>query len=459
MSSPAATEIRHERTAVSSTKPALRIPTTPAHELLTTFFAAGGRQRNLLSALQLRYERFGPVVALRGSRGRHVHFFGPAANRFVLTDPEQVFSARTPGTGGFAAMFAGGLLLLDGEQHADDRRLLHSCFTRQALHTYVDSLNDSVERAVARWQHDGLSGPIHHRLEGLTFEIAAQLVLGVTIGPDDREVRRAFDSMVAASTARVRLPISGTTFERGLRGRATIQKLLIDLLPERRRGLGTDLFSRLCRARDAEGRQLDDPQIVDHVAFLLLAAHETTASALTSIIYELGKHPVWQERARDASRALSTPTPDLDQLDGLESLSWVLRETLRRYPPLPVLERVAVRRFEWSGFTIREGTRVVIAPIHTHHMAQYWRQPSSFDPERFSPGRAEDTRHSHLWVPFGGGTHGCLGKRFAEIQVRAIVHQLLMQFRWRLPDDYEMPVEPCPISKPTDGLPVYLERL
>jgi cytochrome P450 len=102
---------------------------------------------------------------------------------------------------------------------------------------------------------------------------------------------------------------------------------------------------------------------------------------------------------------------------------------------------------------------VVVSPVHTHYMAEWWDAPERFDPLRFAPGRAEQERHTHSWIPFGGGTHMCIGRRFAEAQVRLVVHQLVRRYRWSVPAGYEMPVQQAPISKPVDGLPIDVEAI
>jgi len=162
---------------------------------------------------------------------------------------------------------------------------------------------------------------------------------------------------------------------------------------------------------------------------------------------------------RAESRALGQAAIGFDDLDRLEALTWVMKETLRRYPALPVIPRVALESFDWHGHRIPRGAMVVISPIHTHHMPEWWSEPARFDPERFAPGRAEDQRHTHAWVPFGGGPHLCLGMHFAELQIKAIMHQLVQRFRWSVPAGYRMPVQQAPISKPLDGLPIALETL
>jgi cytochrome P450 len=124
-----------------------------------------------------------------------------------------------------------------------------------------------------------------------------------------------------------------------------------------------------------------------------------------------------------------------------------------------VIPRVASADFAFAGHRIPAGTMVVISPIHTHHMPEWWPAPTLWDPERFSPARAEDERHTHCWIPFGGGPHHCLGLRFAELQVKTTLHQLVLRYRWSVDPGYQMPVQQAPISKPRDGLPVRFERL
>jgi cytochrome P450 len=90
-------------------------------------------------------------------------------------------------------------------------------------------------------------------------------------------------------------------------------------------------------------------------------------------------------------------------------------------------------------------------------MEEYWSAPNTFDPERFSDGRAEHKNHPYCWVPFSGGAHMCIGLHFAIMQIKLVMFEMLRNYRWSVPDGYEMPVQQSPISKPHDGLPVYFE--
>jgi cytochrome P450 len=199
------------------------------------------------------------------------------------------------------------------------------------------------------------------------------------------------------------------------------------------------MFSRLCRARTAEGESLRDAEVLDHMIFLMMAAHDTTTSTLSSLTYELAKHPEWQERVREESRALGVSEPGFDELGSLESLGMAVNETLRRYPPLPVIPRVNTADFEFGDFQIPAGCMVVVSPIHTHHMSEWWSDPFRWDPDRFAPTRAEHERHSHLFLPFGGGPHMCLGLRFARRRW-PVMHHLVARDTAVRTQGYTMPV-------------------
>jgi cytochrome P450 len=422
---------------------------------------AGGRGEriDMLSRLRELSERHGAAVAQVVGPLRMVNLFGPDANRLVLLDRDRIFSAEQPWTRIMGRIFRGGLLLKDGLEHRHHRKIMHEAFKRPALRGYLDHMNPMIARALDDWGRGDGSLLAFRAFKELTLDMAAAIFVGVDLGPDTQRMNAAFESMVAASMSRLRLPIPGLEFQRGLSGRETMTRYLGGLLAKKRADAGPDMFSRLCRGETEEGDRLRDQEVVDHMIFLMMAAHDTTTSTLCSLAYELARHPEWQERLRQEGRALAREALGFEDLERLPQLGWVMKETLRRYPPLPVIPRIATAEFTWAGYRVPKGSLVVVAPIHTHHMAEWWEEPWRFDPERFAPGRAEHERHSHAWVPFGGGPHHCLGMRFAEIQIAAVAHALLQRYRWSVAPGYRMPVQQAPISKPMDGLPLRLEPL
>lgn len=438
----------------TSPRPFSAIPRSGVLGALKTFLSTSAGRVDMLSQLSAMYERYGPVVVQIGGPFRFVNLFGPEANRLVLLDRDEIFSARRPWMQIMGRIFPNGLLLRDGQEHKHHRKIMHEAFTRPVLRDYALRMAPRIAAGIAEWGGGGAPIPAFRAFKGLTLDLASAIFIGVDLGPSARRMNRAFEDMVAASMSRVRLRIPGLEFYRGLEGRKYMLEFLRSMLEKKRADQGADMFSRLCRARTEEGDVFRDDDVLDHMIFLMMAAHDTTTSTLTSLTYELARHPEWQERVRDESRALGVEQAGFDEVQRLPSLDLAMCETLRRYPPLPVIPRVATERFEVGGYEIPAPAMLVVSPIHTHHMSEHWQEPFRWDPTRFAPERAEHERHTHQWLPFGGGPHMCIGRRFAETQVRMVMHQLLLRYRWSVPEGYTMPVQQAPISKPLDGLPV-----
>jgi cytochrome P450 len=435
-------------------KPFSAVPRGGFRSMLRTMLSTGGGRVDMLSNLRDLYETCGPVALQSAGPLKLVNLFGPDANRLVLMDRDQIFSARQPWMQIMGRIFPNGLLLRDGQEHKHHRKIMHEAFTRPVLREYADRMAPRIAMGIADWGGSGASLPAFQAFKGLTLDLASSIFVGVDLGPSARKMNRAFEDMVAASMSRIRLRIPGLEFYNGLRGREYMLEFLAGMLEKKRADQGGDMFSRLCRARTEEGDVFSDADVLDHMIFLMMAAHDTTTSTLSSLTYELARNPDWQERVREESRALGEAQPGYDAVDGLEALTRAMHETLRRYPPLPVMPRIATERFEFAGYEFPAGAMVVVSPIHTHHMSEWWTDPYRWDPDRFDEARAEHERHTHHWVPFGGGPHMCIGRLFAEAQVRMVMHQLLLKYRWSVPDGYTMPVQQAPISKPRDGLPV-----
>jgi cytochrome P450 len=440
-------------------RPSSEIPRPGWLHTLQAIATGGGGRLDMLTPLRRLHVRHGDVVMQQAGAFRMVNLFGPDANRTVLLDQERIFSAKRPWNAIMGRIFPNGLLLRDGDDHKRHRKIMHTAFTRPAIRSYAERMNPMIEARIADWDEAGSAFRAFGAFKSLTLDMAAAIFVGLDLGPGTSRMNRAFEDMVAASMSRLRLRIPGLEFYRGLVGREWLIGLFRDLLPKKRASESGDMFARLCHAETEEGHRLGDGEIVDHMIFLMMAAHDTTTSTLSSMTYELARHPAWQERVREESRGLGAGAASFEDLERLEALGMVMKETLRRYPPLPVIPRVATEDFAFGGYRIPARSMVVIAPIHTHHMEEWWDDPFRFDPERFAGTRAELERHTHAWVPFGGGPHHCLGFRFAETQVKLVMHQLVQRYRWSVPADYRMPVQQAPISKPRDGLPIRLERL
>ena len=389
-----------------------------------------------------------------------VTLLGPEANQFVLHDREGNFSSRGGWYYWIDAVFPGAIMAMDDPAHKHHRRIMQGAFKRSAMERYVADMGPVIEDELARWPVDGAT-PLQAfpRIKALTLNIAARVFMGMALGPEADRMNRAFIDTVEASLALIRKPVPPFGMWRGVRARRWLVELMRSKLPSKRAAEGPDLFSQLCHARDEEGQRFSDDEVVNHMIFLMMAAHDTTTSSLTTMLYCLARHPEWQERLRAQAQALPVAHLGFGDLAGCDQTEWVMKEALRLYPPLTSIPRKAARDCQFGGFHIPKGTPVGISPIHTHHMPSIWTNPHDFDPERFSPARAEHRRHAYAYLPFGGGAHLCIGQHFADMEVKSVMHQLLRRFRWQVPGGYRMPYQLVPIAKPRDGLPIQLRLL
>jgi cytochrome P450 len=405
------------------------------------------------------YRRYGPVVFQQTALAPLVSLFGPEANRFVLLNQQQALSAKRAWDLIMGRIFPNGLLLRDGDDHRHHRRIMQVAFHQNALREYVDRMNPHIAVALASWDESHGGFLAFPAFKQLTLDLACRIFLGIDLSGTASRLNEAFEATVAASMSMIQLRIPGLEFDRGLRGRAFMIDLFGGMIADKRAAPAADMFSRLCHAADEDGERYGDQEIVDHLVFLMMAAHDTTTSTLCSLLYELARHPEWQDRVREECRASRDESLGYDALIQPGTLGRVIDETLRLHPPLSTIPRIAMREIEFDGYRIPQGAMVTIYPLHTHWMSEWWSEPERFDPERFAPGRAEQERHAYQFVPFGGGAHMCIGYRFAELQIRAILYQLVRRWRWSIRPGYVMPERQAPIAKPRDGLPLRLERV
>jgi cytochrome P450 len=387
---------------------------------------------------------------------------GPDALEFVWKNRDGAFSSELGWEPYIGRVFPGAIMAMDGEPHRYQRRIMQVAFRKSALRTYLEQMSPAIEAGIEAWMPpQERSGPrqMFPLLKQLTLDLAASVFMGVELGRSAKELNRAFMATVAASLAIIRVAVPGLTMWRGIRGRERLVKRFRTLLPEKRATHTGDFFSEFCHAQSEQGERFTDEEIIDHMIFLMMAAHDTTTSTLTTMMYLLARHPEWQERLRAKAIALGRIQLQYDDLDRLEELSWAMREALRLTPPLTSMPRMCIKDTVFQGYEIPAGSMVGVYPMHVHYMPSLWSDPQSFDPERFSPARQEDKRHAYAWVPFGGGAHMCIGQHFATLQVKAIMHQLLLRYRWSIAPGYEMPYQLVPIAKPKDGLRVTLQRI
>ena len=397
--------------------------------------------------------KYGPVYRNNSFGGDSVVLLGPDANELVLFDKDKNFSSEQGWGPVLNLVFPRGLMLMDFEKHRQDRKALSVAFKPEPMRHYAEQLDRGIAAQVGGWANRPLK--FYDAVKALSLDLAATSFLGVPLGPEAAKINQAFVDEVAASVSPIRTPLPGTSMRRGVKAREYLVDFFRREIPARRTGNGQDFFSLFCRATDEAGKPLADDAIVDHMNFLMMAAHDTITSSATSMVMLLGRNAEWQDRLREEVRSLGSNDGSVPhgQLDRLVETEYAFKEALRLMPPVPSIPRRALRDFEFGGYRIPAGTFVGVNTAYTHHMAEHWPDPDRFDPLRFTP-EASKGRHRFAWVPFGGGAHMCIGLHFATMQIRILMAHLLSRYRIELAPGAGEAWEIFPIPKPRDRLPL-----
>lgn len=402
------------------------------------------------------FAQYGPVLKVRVFGMDWVVLEGPDALQAVLMDPNDIFSAKE-GLVAFKEMFSGGLLQRDFADHRKHRRVLQAAFKAPVMKNYLTQMNVETSEFVGSL-NPGEKIRVYPEMKKFTLSMGARVFMGLDDPAQIETMNRAFIDEVNGTVGLIRKPLPFTAMRRAVKSRALLSDTFRKLIPERRAAGGDDFFSQLCQISD-EDVALTDEEIVDHFNFLIMAAHDATTSTLTTMLWRVARDPALQEKVRAEVAALDDGPLQYDALNQLPLIERVLKETLRLTPPVPFTSRATVTDFDWQGVTIPAGTLVVICPGPVMLSPELWSNPTSFDPDRFLPDRAEDQSHKFAWSPFGGGSHKCIGMHFGTMQVKSVITEILRNFRLTLAPEDEPNWKFIPIAKPGNGLPVRLHRL
>jgi cytochrome P450 len=401
------------------------------------------------------HERFGTVFWVGSLGSKWVQVLGPDGLETVLTNRDKAFSNKLGWDYLIGPFFDRGVMLLDFDEHRHHRRIMQQAFKHERLVAYLEKMNSGIELGVARWQ-PGPAFRLYRAAKQLTLDVATEVFMGEHLSAEADRLNSAFIDTVVGGQAIIRADVPGGKWHRGLESRRRLEQHFRSQIQAKRAGGGDDLFSVLCRAETEEGERFSDEDIVNHMIFAMMAAHDTSTITVAMMGYYIAKHPEWQERLREESRALGKDAIGYDDLDALPSMDLVFRETLRINAPVATLARQAIKDTEIDGYFIPAGAKLFVGIYATQRMEPWWRDPDTFDPERFSEERREDGWHKYVWSPFGGGVHKCIGMHFGSMEVKAIMHQLLLRYRWLVPPGYEPPMDVGTGPFPGDGLPIEL---
>ncbi|HMF25930.1 MAG TPA: cytochrome P450 [Pseudolabrys sp.] len=412
-----------------------------------------------------------PIVRTRLPFADVVAVNDPAAVRRILSDNannycKDRFQKR------MLAVLSNGLLTAENEQWRSQRRLIAPFFTSMAVKSMAPAMSETIGEFIEAWScRDGDIIDIAEATTDLALAVLERTIFsgGIVNGRDDLRsaMRTYFDALGRIDPFDLlSLPDFVPRLSR-LYARPAIRifhQAVDDMIAARKhdfenRGSDTprDILMLLIRARDAEsGRRLTRQEIRANVITFLAAGHESTANAITWALYLLSRSPEWRQRVRaEAAREIDAASPLV--FDHLIQTRAVVEESLRLYPPLAAISRMARANDELAGIRVPRGTMAVISPYVLHRHRFWGKRADQFDPSRFLPGARENIDR-YAYLPFGAGARGCIGSVFALQEATLAVAAITQNFELQVAPDHEVwPVHRITL-RPKNGLPMFVHR-
>lgn len=415
---------------------------------------------NLHKWINAQHAKHGNAFRLKIPTLDGVMLLGPEANKLVFQNEGKIFSNYLAWEHSFRNLFDNALLGRDFSDHKTLRKILQVAFKREAIEGHIELMNPIIKQGISSWSNTQTIRAMDE-IKELLLVTGSNVFLGVEPGPETRKINQAFSDIVAATADLLRWEaLWFTPYAKGVRARKTLSEFIFKNIPEHKKKQTRDLLSQFCHLQHEDGTPFTDSEIRDHILFVLFAAHDTTTSALSAVLYALASNQEWQDELREEMNQFGKDEINFDDLEHMVKTDWTVKEALRMHPALTMMPRYALEEFEFQGYTIPAHTPVVVSSLFTHYMPEYWSNPHQFDPTRFSPERAEDKKDFFQYIPFGGGAHKCLGLHFAQVQSKIFLFHLLKNRRiTKHPSMTKYKYNSVPLTFPTDGLPLRFERL
>lgn len=398
-------------------------------------------------------ERYGAAFTLKIARAGRMVFISDPPSLKALFGADRI-NVIAPGRNVLLEPLLGkrSLLLIEGDEHLARRKLMLPPFHGERMRAYTEVMEEATEREVGSWP---LGQPIrlHSSMQAITLEVIMRAVFGVAEERLD-DLRDRLLAILAATTSPVAIGLTISSAERigafhkTRRAIAEADEILYAEIAAHRAepdlASRTDILSMLISARDESGEGMSDEELRDQLLTLLMAGHETTATALAWTFDLLFGNPEAMLRL-------------LDELEAGESeyLDAVIEEALRLRPVVPFVGRELRQDSELAGYELPSGTVVMPAIYLTHTDPELFPDPYAFRPERF----LERSTQTYSWIPFGGGTRRCIGATFAQFEMRIVLSTVLRLVALRgANDEPEQMVRRNVTLSPRHGTPAIIDH-
>jgi cytochrome P450 len=399
--------------------------------------------------------RFGRMVIYLLSHPEHIEL--------VLRGNHRNFR-KDKGTRLLSGALGQGLLTSEGETWRRQRQLAQPAFQLDQIQKYGAVMVSYTERLLQGWKA-GEARDVHADMMRLTLDIVARTLFGTSVEGKAEVVGGALDVLMTFYAGMMAwfpwlqwLPTPGNLrFRRAVRD---LDAVIYETITRRRTEGpgGEDLLSRLLTLRDESGQGMTDRQLRDEVVTLFLAGHETTALTLSYCFYLLATHPEAEARlSAELAEVLRGRPPASADVPRLRYAEWVVKESMRLYPPAPSIGREAINDCEIGGYHVPEGTQIGLMQWIVHRDPRWFDDPEAFKPERWDNDLARRLPRG-AYFPFGDGPRICIGNHFAMMESVLILATVLQRYRLELAPGYRLELFPSITLRPKHGVHVVVRE-
>ncbi|MEJ1994405.1 MAG: cytochrome P450 [Limibacillus sp.] len=414
-------------------------PLSPLGGLIRTALSGEGNLLSLLPAAAYKM----PVGYLGYSRRSILIINDPAAARSIMTDPSGIYPKNDLMVGALEPLVGDSIFVSSGETWQRQRRMIDPAFTLirinrafEAMRAAVDDYEDHLDGLAESGETFSLDLAMSH----LTADIICRTVFTTPLKSETAKAVYEDFALFERSVSHVELkrlifdkpwskvPQHEEVLAACQRIRQHLGELLDSHLEEGGRDYN-DIASAIITARDPEsGEAFTREELIDQLGVFFLAGHETTASVLTWVFFIAATQPEVLARLRaEVEEVVGAGEVTFEHTKKLVYTRNVFRETLRLYPPITFIPRVAAEATQIGRFKVKKGAMIMISPWTMHRHEAYWDNPHAFDPDRFSPDR-ESRITQAAYIPFGQGPRVCIGAAFATVESALILARLLRRF-------------------------------
>jgi cytochrome P450 len=358
-------------------------------------------------------------------------------------------------------LFGNGLIASEGDFWLKQRRMLQQVFNQKYLAKYAETVIETAEEFFSNWK-DGDQRVVNEEFIELTLKIASKTFFGIDDLKEKGIVRELVESLKAIYSTQKQFSWFADNFLPTLNNRRfkkavkAVDQLIGRIIEERHKNKSdvTDLLSVLLSMSVGNS----DKQIRDEIVTFFIAAHETTAIALTWAWILLAQNGTAQEKMRAEIKALDSDKLSFNDLSGLTFTSQILKESLRLFPPNRSTAREVVKPFKIKDFNIPRGAQLVMSQWVMHRDSRYWESPDKFIPERWTP-EFERSLPKYAYFPFGLGNRKCIGKSFAMMEMALVLIVIARKFQFTLDSPDEIKPVPVLLLEPQNALSITVKTL